>query len=287
MTRKKLFGLEGNLFTVLEKSINFCKEHLELRAEIKGLYREENWEIPLKALREAIINALIHRDYRDIGETYIKIYDSEIVIANPGKLPQELSIQKLYKEHESKPRNPLLATTFYYAGLIDKWGRGISNIIKELKENKLPAPEFEESGGSFRIKFKRVKKITREITREKTREKIITLIRENPKITTKEISERLNISIKGVEWQITKLKKEGIKRMGQKEVAEKVAERLTQNQQKILRFVRENNYITIIELARSINLSRKSVQENIVKLKEKKLLRRIGPDKGGHWEINH
>ncbi|MEK6856963.1 MAG: ATP-binding protein, partial [Nanoarchaeota archaeon] len=159
-----LKDFEGNLFTVLEKAVSFCREHLELRAQIKGLYREEKLEIPVDALREAIINALIHRDYLDNCEVYIKIYDDELVIANPGKLPEELSIEKLYKEHESKPKNLLLAMTFYYAGLIDKWGRGISNMIRLLKEEKLPLPKFEQSGGSFRIKFKRVKKITREKT---------------------------------------------------------------------------------------------------------------------------
>ncbi|MBI5065188.1 putative DNA binding domain-containing protein [Candidatus Woesearchaeota archaeon] len=210
-----LKDFEGNLFIILEKAISFCKEHLELRAEIKGLYREEKLEIPLEALREAIINSLIHRDYFDNGEVYVKIYDNELVIANPGKLPDELNIEKLYKEHESRPKNLLLAMTFYYAGLIDKWGRGISNMIKALKENNLPLPKFEQSGGSFRIKFKRLKKIIREKTREKTREKIINLIKENSKITLEELSTKLNISTKGVEWQITKLKKErSIKRAG-------------------------------------------------------------------------
>src|SRR3989344_1622216 len=78
---------EGNLFECLEKSIDFIKNHLKLSAKIKGLLRKEKWEIPIEALREAIINALIHRDYFSTGFVYIKIYDPEIVIANPGKLP--------------------------------------------------------------------------------------------------------------------------------------------------------------------------------------------------------
>ena len=145
----------GNLFDNLENTISFFKEHLRIFAKIKGLLREEKWEIPLNALREAIINALIHRNYFDNSFIYIKIYDSKIVIANPGQLLEPLKIKDLYKEHESKLRNPLLAKVFYYAGFIDSWGRGSLNIINALTDEGLEKPLFEESGGSFRAIFKR------------------------------------------------------------------------------------------------------------------------------------
>ena len=122
------------------------KDHLRLTARIEGLYRKEKWEIPIEALREAIINALIHRDYMSPGFAYIKLYDNEIVIANPGKLPEALKIDDLYKEHESIPKNPLLAEAVYYTGMIDAWGRGIRNIVKMLNVDGLPKPIFEESG---------------------------------------------------------------------------------------------------------------------------------------------
>ncbi|MEK6922019.1 MAG: RNA-binding domain-containing protein, partial [Nanoarchaeota archaeon] len=145
---------EGNLFQNLEKVIAFLQEHLQLQATIKGLHRQEKWEIPLEALREAVINAFIHRDYDDHGFVYIKLYDGELIISNPGKL-QNLTISDLYKEYESKLRNPLLAQVFYYAGFIDVWGRGILNILRLLKENDLPKPIFQQSAGAFRIVFKR------------------------------------------------------------------------------------------------------------------------------------
>lgn len=145
----------GDLFDNLEKSISFFQDHLRLGAKIKGLLREEKWEIPIEALREAIINSLIHRDYFDNSFVYIKMYDASIVIANPGKLPETLKIADLYKEHESTLKNPLLAKVFYYAGFIDSWGRGILNIIELLEDNGLDKPRFEQSGGSFRIIFKR------------------------------------------------------------------------------------------------------------------------------------
>ena len=121
--------LNGNLFNNFERVIAFFQEHLQLQATIKGLRREEKWEIPLEALREAVINAFIHRDYSDAGFVYIKVYDTLIVIFNPGILPDDLTLADLYREHESRLRNPLLAQVFYYAGFIDIWGRGIAKDI--------------------------------------------------------------------------------------------------------------------------------------------------------------
>ncbi|HDP74049.1 MAG TPA: ATP-dependent DNA helicase, partial [Candidatus Woesearchaeota archaeon] len=119
--------IQGNLFECLEKTILFIKTHIKLSAKIQGLYRKEKWEIPIEALREAVINALIHRNYFDQSFTYIKIYDDSIVISNPGELDKSLKIEDLFKEHESKQRNPLLAKIFYFCGFIDSWGRGINN----------------------------------------------------------------------------------------------------------------------------------------------------------------
>ncbi len=235
VTKSKFIDLkdfEGNLFMILEKAVSFCKNHLELRAEIKGLYREEKWEIPLDALREAIINALIHRDYRDTSEVYIKIYDNEVVIANPGKLPEELSIPKLYKEHESMPTNPLLANIFYYADFIDKWGRGITNIIKVLKEENLSPPTFEESGGFFRIRFKRLK-----------------------------VSERWS-----EKW------------------SEKWSE-LTKRQKELVNIIKQNPYVSRKEITEKLGINSSAVQKHLEKLKETGLIKRVGPDKGGHWEV--
>jgi len=209
----------GNLFENLEKSLVFLQEHLRLRARIKGLLREETWEIPIEALREAIINALIHRDYQENSFVYIKVYDSRIVIANPGGLPDTLTIEDLYKEHESMLRNPLIAKVFYYAGLIDVWGRGIINIINMLKANELELPSFEESGGSFRIIFTRPKSETvikgSEIGSEKSSEKILGIIKENRSASAREISSIIGISQRAVEKHISALKKQGIiKRIG-------------------------------------------------------------------------
>ena len=104
--------------------------------------RIDIWEYPLEALREAIINALIHRDYTIYSPIYIKIYDDKLIITNPGRLLAPLTIEDLHKEHPSILRNPNIANIFYLAGYIEKWGVGTLKIIEECKKHKLPTPEF-------------------------------------------------------------------------------------------------------------------------------------------------
>jgi len=213
-----LKGIEGNLFDCIEKSLDFLRDHLRHTARIEGLYRKEKWEIPIEALREAIINALIHRDYSSPGFTYIKLYDDELVIANPGKLPDALKITDLYRDHESIPRNRLLAEAVYYTGMIDAWGRGIRNILGMLKAEGLSKPAFEESAGHFRIKFRRPQ-IREELDGGLSRglNLVYDLISKKGGMQAKEISRELIMPLRTVERNITKLMKMGnIERKGSK-----------------------------------------------------------------------
>lgn len=219
----------GNLFQLLEGALSFLKTHLHVRAKIEEFRRKETWEIPIEALREAVLNALIHRDYGQNSFVYIKIYDDSITITNPGKLPAELTIKDLYKEHTSELRNPFIAKVFFLTGYIDTWGKGILNIINLQKENKLSLPTFEEDKGTFKIKFKR------EYVPEK--------------------------------------------------VTDRVTDEVTDNQRKILEEINKNKFITTRELSLIIGISKRKIIDNTNKLKEKELLKRVGKEKGGYWEV--
>lgn len=113
----------GTLFTQVEEAMKIIMSHIGVRYEFEGgLRRKEIWDYPLDALREAIINTLIHRDYTDPSNVQIKIFDDFIWIWNPGKLPEGISLEDLKKEmHPSKLRNPKIAQVFYYAGLVERW----------------------------------------------------------------------------------------------------------------------------------------------------------------------
>lgn len=145
--------IEGNLFEQLEAAIDAIKKHLNIRFEIKGIQRKDIWDYPIEVLREAVINALIHRDYSSSSEIQIKIYDDKIWLWNPGKLLPEITIEDLKKEHSSYPRNPLIANVFYLAGFIEKWGSGTKRMVELCKEQGLPEPEYREEQGGFSVYF--------------------------------------------------------------------------------------------------------------------------------------
>ena len=143
----------GNLFQQMETLLNGIKKHLNVRFEIGEVERQDIWDYPLEAIREGVINALIHRDYLSTADIQIKVYDDRIKIWNPGKLPQELTVDDLKKDHGSLPRNRLLAYAFYYAGLIEKWGSGTKRIVDLCVQQGLPEPEFKEESGGLSIYF--------------------------------------------------------------------------------------------------------------------------------------
>ncbi len=154
---------EGNLFQQLNITMSAIKKHLNVRFDttvngsgINNLSRKDIWDYPLEALREAIINAIVHKDYLDSSPIQIKIFDDKIVIWNSGKLIPPLTVEKLKSQHPAKQRNPLIASIFYYAGLIEAWGSGTTKMIKLCKEHNLPEPEFKESKkgiGEFTVIF--------------------------------------------------------------------------------------------------------------------------------------
>jgi ATP-dependent DNA helicase RecG len=113
--------------------------------------REEVWDYPLEAVREALINAVCHRDYAVPAEIQIRIYDDQLIIWNPGSLPPDLQLDDLKRRHRSVLRNKLIGTMFYEAGLVEKWGSGTNRIIEECKKIGLPEPEWREHQGLMLI----------------------------------------------------------------------------------------------------------------------------------------
>jgi len=145
--------IKGNLFEQVEELVDAIKKHLNVRYLIEDVERKDVWDYPLSAIREACINALIHRDYMDSPEIQIKIYDESIWFWNPGGLPEGITIDELKREHPSKPRNKLIAMVFYYAGLIEKWGTGTKRMVELCRNQGLPEPQFREEFNGFSVVF--------------------------------------------------------------------------------------------------------------------------------------
>ena len=202
----------GDLFTLIEKAEKYILENIHIGMKVEGLYRVDVPEIDKEAFREAIINAFCHRNYYLYDSINIAIFKDRLEIRNPGLLYGGLTIERIKKEEVSERRNELLAELFHQIHFVEKWGRGISLIL-----SKEPDADFKEVGRQFIVTFKRKATIpkTREKAREKTREKIISLIKENPRITTQELADKTGLSPKGVEWNLKKLKDETtLKRVG-------------------------------------------------------------------------
>ncbi len=151
---------QGTLWNQLDGAMERFRQVLKVRFDIRvdepsleGLQRKEVWEYPLEALREAVINALIHRDYTIPADVQIRLYEDRLEIWNVGELLPPLTPESLRGPHGSVLRNPLLAQAFYFAGLVERWGTGTTRIIALCREQSLPEPEFENWQGGVRVTF--------------------------------------------------------------------------------------------------------------------------------------
>ncbi len=145
--------IEGNIIDQVEEAEKFILSHIKKAAKIVGFERMEVWEYPINALREAIVNAICHRDYAYSSDITIGIFDDRIEISNPGTLPEPLTPEDLKKKHKSIPRNPLVANAFFLVGNIEQWGEGTNKIVKWCLEHGLREPDFEEIAGGFLVRF--------------------------------------------------------------------------------------------------------------------------------------
>ena len=146
--------VKGNLFAQLESALEILRtKYLLSEIKYEGIHRRDILEYPYEALREAIINALIHRDYSGTSQIQIRIYHDKLMIMNEGKLPPEIPVEKLKTSHLSIPRNTLLSEVFYYAGFIELWGHGTLKIVDTCIEQGLPEPDFTEESGVITVTF--------------------------------------------------------------------------------------------------------------------------------------
>ena len=134
--------------------------NIHLGATIVGIYRQDIYEISPDAIRELIVNAMVHRSYLDHGMIQVAVYDNRLEITSPGKLPMGQTLERM-KEGYSKIRNEALAHVFSYMKLIEHWGSGIPRIIEKVKAAGLREPEFIGGEVDLRINIYRVQVATK------------------------------------------------------------------------------------------------------------------------------
>jgi ATP-dependent DNA helicase RecG len=148
--------VNGHAFSLLQRADQFIRKHIPIAGTfVPGkLERQDKPLYPPLALREALVNALCHRDYSIAGGSVsVAIFDDRLEVASTGGLPDGLTANDLTRDHPSIPRNPLLAQLFYQRGLIELWGRGTLNIIAQCEAEGGVAPAFECRGGETIVRF--------------------------------------------------------------------------------------------------------------------------------------
>lgn len=207
--------VEGNIFVLLNEAMNFFRKHLNMNGKIVGWLREEHLDIPAEALRETILNALCHRQYERYNLSIsVGIYDDRIEIANPGKLPPELTPETILLPHDSHPYNPLIANVLYSTSYIENWGSGIRRIMETCQKYGVPVPEWKQTDGFVVVTYRRasIQNCTKDCTKEITDRQnlIIDLLSLSATITIPEIARKTSISERTIKNEIKVLQELGI-----------------------------------------------------------------------------
>ncbi len=193
-----------------EEVIAFLQKHMTREAVIGSVKRTEVWTYPVVAVREAIMNAIVHADYAQRGAPIrVALFDDRLEIENPGLLPFGLTIDDIQKGI-SKLRNRVIGRVFQELGLIEQWGSGIQRMTAACRDRGLDAPQFEEIGTHFRVTLSAV---ARSVPAKDARdEKILAVLAENAEagLSTAQIAERLEISPRATRTRLVSLVDRGL-----------------------------------------------------------------------------
>jgi len=252
--------LRGSLFEVVEETMKYLISQIKVAFEITGktTQRTEIFEYPLPALRELVLNALIHRDYLSPVDVQIKVFDNSISFFNPGKLFGDLTVEDLMTDnYQAYARNKLIAEAFYLTGDIEKYGSGFKRILTELEQYPTMRLECKEIPNGFLAELC--------YTRQKTNTDLIT--GDNVAVT-----ENVTDAVTG-------------------NVTDDVTGNVTDNSGdnrliKIISLIRQNHQISSQQLSIQLSVSARTIKRDLEKLKKAGKLKRIGNEKSGYWEVS-
>jgi ATP-dependent DNA helicase RecG len=216
--------IHGNLFEQVEKAIELLfTKYIKAMISYDDIHRVETYEYPKEAVREALLNAVSHKDYPSCYPIQISVYYDKIMIWNEGSLPDNWTVEKLLSKHSSKPYNPDIANVFFRSGYVESWGRGIEKITSQCIEAGLPMPEFKIEGFDFWVIFSK-DKYTEQFFKEsglsKRQINAVFHVKENKEITTSEYMEQYAVSERTARNDLNELvEKKVLKRTGKTNLA--------------------------------------------------------------------
>jgi len=148
--------VHGNLFEQVERAIDLLfTKYIRSAISYEGIHRIEKYDYPKDAIREALLNAIAHKDYSGGVPIQISIYMDKIIFWNEGQLPENWTVKNLLEKHASRPFNPDIANALFRSGYIEAWGRGTIKIINDCREAKIPTPIFNNNSTDITIEFRK------------------------------------------------------------------------------------------------------------------------------------
>ena len=217
--------VHGSILEQIDKAIELIYfKYMRAKITYEGIYRRERYFVPEAALREALLNAICHKQYESGIPIQISVYEDKLYVANIGRLPETWTLENLMGKHASLPYNPYIAHVFYLAGFIESWGRGVEKICDSLKADNLPMPEYTVHPCDIMIKFTgpedRIIRVSNGVTdkvpdgvpdKVSDREKqLLMLLTEDPGYTKPVLAEKMSVSRKTVGEYLKSLKDKGI-----------------------------------------------------------------------------
>ena len=200
----------GNVIDQVIEAEKFIYDHINMTAWIESgkMERQEKWEYPPKAIREVLANAIAHRDYWSVSKVQVRIFDDRIEFWNPGRLPEGWTVKTLKEKHESIPRNPLIARCFFWMKYVEEVGTGTNKMIKWCTEWGLPEPDFEYTGTSLVVTFRK-SRLTEEyletLSLNERQVKALEFLKEHKRITSKKYADLFGITDRMARNDLTEL----------------------------------------------------------------------------------
>lgn len=240
--------IHGSILEQIDQIIEVLHlKYMKAMISYEGIQRVERYFVPDEALREALLNALCHKQYESCTPIQISVYEDKLFIANCGRLPENWTADNLMSKHASRPYNPSIANAFYLAGLIESWGRGVEKICQACEADGHPRPRYSINPGDIMIEFRAFSEDSATSKRENDTANVVENVVANVVV---------NDSVK-----------------------------LTKSEQTVRDYLKQHPYATILEVAGAIKKASRTVDRAIFNLKKKGILTREGSDKAGRWVI--
>lgn len=257
--------VEGNIIQMTDRVVEILKtKYFTSPIHYEGMQRIEEIEVPEEALREIFYNAIAHKDYMG-APIQMRVWDNYCEVWNEGVLPEGLTPEMLLDKHSSHPRNKNIAYTFFKAGFIESWGRGYKKIREGFEKVGLPMPTIQTIEGGVRVTFKR-----NNVNSSQTGKEVIENSHQNAADVLENVLQNIPADILN---ELSERQKNIVCRL------------IETGQRNVLENVLQNALETSATLAVYFNVNERTIRRDLQTLQAKGIIRHVGPDKGGRWEV--